>query len=63
MVVTDSSDGNSIISYWVERPTYDPLKNTLEFSGIVPGGFYGKGGRLAGAHACGKDPRSGYHDV
>jgi hypothetical protein len=47
MTVTDSSDGNSIISFWIERPTYDPLKNTLELSGIVPGGFSGKGGRLA----------------
>src|ERR1035437_6022907 len=27
MSVTDSSDGNSIISYWIERPTYDPSKN------------------------------------
>jgi hypothetical protein len=56
MAVTDSSDGNSIISYWIERPTYDPSNNTLEFSGIVPGGFSGSGGRLLVLTLVAKDP-------
>lgn len=42
----DISDGNSIINFWLERPAYDPATRILSFSGIVPGGFIGNGGRL-----------------
>lgn len=45
--VLDSSDGNSIITYWIDRPAYDAVHQTLHFSGIVPGGFYGSGATLA----------------
>lgn len=46
MVPTDVSDGNSVINYWIEYPHYDPHTHTLAFSGMIPGGFSGAGGRL-----------------
>ena len=46
LMPADSSDGNSIINLWIEKPHYDELSRTLSFSGIIPGGFIGKGGRL-----------------
>ena len=42
----DVSDGNSIINFWVDKPTYNEGKRTLTFSGIIPGGYTGTGGRL-----------------
>lgn len=42
--VSSVYDGNSIISYWVERPT---IKNGfIHFSGIIPGGYGGNDGLL-----------------
>ena len=38
-----TSDGNTIVSLWVERPRYDREARTLAFSGIIPGGFSGTG--------------------
>lgn len=35
---------NSIISLWVERPNIE--NNVITFSGIIPGGFIGKKGKL-----------------
>jgi hypothetical protein len=46
LVPVDTSDGNSIINLWIEKPHYDELTHTLTFSGVIPGGFIGKGGRL-----------------
>lgn len=40
------SDGSSIVSFWVERPTYSPGARVVSFSGIVPGGFVGERGKL-----------------
>ena len=37
------SDGNTIMSLWVERPRYDRETRTISFSGIIPGGFLGTG--------------------
>jgi hypothetical protein len=42
----DTLDGNSIIDYWITKPTFDEKSRVLSFSGITPGGFSGKGGRL-----------------
>lgn len=42
----DVSDGNSIISLFVEQPHFDELSRTLSFSGVIPGGFSGEAGRL-----------------
>lgn len=51
----DVSDGSSIVSLWVERPAPPPegtgggIRNAgsaVRFSGIVPGGFQGVGGKL-----------------
>lgn len=36
------SDGSSIVSMWLERPTVQ----SLTFSGLVPGGYVGQGGML-----------------
>lgn len=39
------SDGNSIVNYWVLRP--DPeASGTVSFSGIIPGGYSGRSGKL-----------------
>jgi hypothetical protein len=38
-------DGNSIINFWIERPSADSLK----FSGIIPGGYNGENGFLFSA--------------
>lgn len=43
---TDTRDGNSIISLWVERPKWNESTRQLSFSGLIPGGFSGKGAHL-----------------
>lgn len=40
------SDGNSIINFWVEEPSYSSGSRTFFFSGIVPGGFAGERAKL-----------------
>lgn len=49
------SDGSSIVSLWVERPAPPPpvagegIRNrgtAIRFSGIIPGGFQGSGGKV-----------------
>ncbi len=42
----DTSDGNSIINFWLDKPNWDEATRLLTFSGIIPGGFSGKGARL-----------------
>lgn len=37
-------DGNSIINFWIERPSASNGK--ISFSGIIPGGYFGKKGLL-----------------
>ena len=39
----NTSDGNSIVNLWIERPRYDRKTRVLHFSGIIPGGFSGTG--------------------
>lgn len=39
----NASDGNTIVSLWIEQPHYDRETHTLSFSGIIPGGFSGTG--------------------
>jgi len=41
--LADTSDGNTIVSLWIERPRYDREAHILHFSGIIPGGFSGTG--------------------
>jgi hypothetical protein len=39
-------DGGSIIGFWIERPTEQPITSfthAVRFSGTIPGGFTGKG--------------------
>ncbi|MDO8407622.1 MAG: cohesin domain-containing protein [bacterium] len=43
------SDGSSIVSIWIERPTAPAAGNmsgTIRFAGVTPGGFSGTGGKL-----------------
>lgn len=40
------SDSGSVVTYWVERPTWDPMSRTIAFSGAVPGGYSGQNGIL-----------------
>ena len=42
----DTGDGNSIINLWLDKPNWDEVSRLLTFSGIIPGGFGGRGGRL-----------------
>ncbi len=41
--ITDSA---SVVTYWVERPTWDPNTRSIKFSGAIPGGFNGQNGIL-----------------
>ena len=38
--------GNSIINLWIDSPVFDQSTRILLFSGSIPGGYVGKGGRL-----------------
>lgn len=40
--VIETSDGNSIVNFWIQSPTFDPKTRLLSFSGITPSGFSGK---------------------
>ena len=47
----DLRDGDSIISFWVERPSVQKISGTdaqgnIKFSGIIPGGYEGKKGKI-----------------
>lgn len=44
--VIDIHDGNSVIKFWSDMPTFDELSNSIFFSGIVPGGFVGEDATL-----------------
>jgi hypothetical protein len=44
--LVDTADGNSIINFWLDKPHVDSSSRALTFSGIIPGGFSGKGARL-----------------
>jgi hypothetical protein len=46
MEFVDFSDADSIINFWVDKPKFYKVKNTVYFSGIVPGGFVGDGARI-----------------
>jgi hypothetical protein len=41
-----TTDGGSLINYWIDAPRFDAGTRALHFSGIVPGGFQGTGARL-----------------
>lgn len=40
-VPTDTRDGDSVISLWVDKPKWDEETRKLTFSGLIPGGFLG----------------------
>lgn len=40
--IKEISDGNSIISFWIQKPKLN-LDNKISFSGIIAGGYNGKG--------------------
>lgn len=44
LTVTGISDGNSVVSFWVDRPTASGGK--VSFSGAIPGGYAGRSGRV-----------------
>lgn len=45
LVLKNIKDGNSIISFWVEKPQ-ETSQGKVSFSGIMPGGYYEKNGYL-----------------
>lgn len=45
--VTRITDAGSVISLWVEEPTFDPQNREVKLSGLIPGGYSGKGGTIA----------------
>jgi len=45
-LIKNISNGNSIISFWIEGPKFSNEKGEINFSGIVPGGYFGRGGDL-----------------
>lgn len=46
LAITGVSDGNSIVSLWLERPVVFHEKGEIHFVGVIPGGYYGTEGRL-----------------
>jgi hypothetical protein len=54
----DTSDGNSVINFWIDKPAYDSKTRILSFSGIIPGGYSGKNGRLLLVHAKSTEDRT-----
>lgn len=47
LTLREVRDGNSIISLWVKKPSFEnESKNTIFYSGVVPGGFNGRRGYL-----------------
>ena len=40
-VPTDTRDGDSIISLWIDKPKWNEETRKLTFSGLIPGGFLG----------------------
>jgi len=42
IALIDAVIGNSIINFWVEKPSFDESSRLLTFSGIIPGGFQGE---------------------
>ncbi len=40
------SDSGSIITYWIQQPTWNAAEHTITFSGAVPGGYNGSSGIL-----------------
>lgn len=45
-LIKDVSNGNSVISFWIEEPKFSNEKGEINFSGIIPGGYFGRGGDL-----------------
>ena len=42
--LVEISDGESVINFWLEKPKIDQEK--IAFSGVIPGGYLGKKGKL-----------------
>lgn len=40
------TDSGSIITYWIQQPTWDVKTRAIKFSGAVPGGYQGSNGIL-----------------
>lgn len=55
----DVSDGNSIVSLWIQKPHYSESDRTLTFSGVMPGGFSGKEGRILTVFLLAKERAAG----
>lgn len=44
--VQNVSDGGSIVSMWIQKPAFSNGAGTLDFSGIIPGGYDGANGKI-----------------
>lgn len=40
------SDGDSVVNFWITRPSLSTASNSIAFAGITPGGFSGENGKL-----------------
>lgn len=50
-------DGNSIISFWIQRPEIPASgKGELHLAGVIPGGFSSNQGKLISLHFVAKNP-------
>jgi len=57
------SDGNTIISFWAQRPVFDEDNNEVRFSGIIPGGFWGKDGFLFSINCFSREKGQGKIEI
>lgn len=46
LAVKELRDGDSIITFWVEKPRVSPENGQIIFSGIIPGGYGNRTGKL-----------------
>lgn len=52
--LSDLRYGNSIVSLWVEKPSYNASNGTISFSGGIPGGYAGSDGPILSFLLTGK---------
>ncbi len=53
--IKDFSKGNSILTLWIEEPTFSNQDGTISFIGGIPGGYLGEDGPLGKIIFCAKE--------
>ncbi|MFA6135848.1 MAG: hypothetical protein WC705_00565 [Candidatus Paceibacterota bacterium] len=46
IIIKEINEGNSLINFWINKPSFINKQGYFTFSGIIPGGFSGKRGEI-----------------